>query len=141
MELRHPTDDEREDVAVLVQAVVDEVYGGLWTAPPVPIGVTDWSSAWIVVNESGLAGVALSSGEWVQDLWVAVKSRGSGVGSALLRRCETEIRVRGISRARLRVVSTNTSAIKFYKAKGWTTGREYRHESLPVMMLDMEKVL
>ena len=41
MELRHPTEEERESVGVLVQTVVDEVYGGLWATSPVPIGATD----------------------------------------------------------------------------------------------------
>ena len=141
MELRHPTEEERESVQVLVQAVVDEVYGGLWTTAPVPIGATDWTPAWVAVDETGLAGVALTSGEWVDDLWIAAKARGGGIGSALLSRCEAEIRDRGINHARLRVVSTNRMAINFYEAEGWTAEREYDHESLPVKMLDMGKTL
>ena len=97
--------------------------------------------AWVAVDEKGLAGVALTSGEWVDDLWVAAKARGGGIGAALLSRCEAEIRDRGISHARLRVVSANRKAIGFYEAEGWTAEREYDHEGLQVKMLDMGKTL
>ena len=91
VELRHPTEREREAVGRLVQVMVDEVYGGLWTAPPVPIGVTDWSVAWVAVDEGELVGVGLTSGEWIEDLWVIARGRGSGIGVTLLKRCEEEI--------------------------------------------------
>ena len=54
-------------------------------------------------HQSGkITGVALTGGEWVEDLWVAANARGVGVGLALSSRCEIEIRERGIRRARLR---------------------------------------
>ena len=141
MELRHPTEQEHEAVNAFVQAVVDETYGGLWTSSPVRLGATDWSSAWLAIMEHQLAGVALTSGASIDDLWVAAGARGTGVGVALLRRCECEIRRRNVSRARLRVVSSNIKAIGFYRAHGWTAEREYAHESLPVTMTDMGKDL
>lgn len=141
MDFRHPADRDLQLVQQLVQTVVDEIYGGLWTPPPVPIGATDWSPAWIAVDQQELSGVALTSKDWIEDLWVAANGRGSGVGSTLLRLCEAEIKERGFDHARLRVVQSNTSAISFYKGKGWTATREYLHESLPVLMLDMKKLL
>jgi hypothetical protein len=44
----------------LVQTVVDEIYGGFWTDPPVPIGDQDWSLAWVAVCRETIAGVALT---------------------------------------------------------------------------------
>ena len=141
MELRHPATEECEAVQALVQTVVDEIYGGLWTSPPIPIGPTDWSPGWIAISQGKITGVALTAGEWVEDLWVAANARGVGVGLALLSRCEIEIRERGFRRARLRVVSSNKKAISFYEAQGWLPEREYPHEKLPVTMTDMGKAL
>ena len=141
MNLRHPTETECEAVQALVQSVVDEVYGGLWTSPPVPIGDTDWMPAWIADKDGMIAGVALTGNDTIEDLWVFASMRGAGVGSALLSRCEKEIRTRGYSRARLRVISSNVRAIHFYKAQGWSAEREYPHETFPVMMTDMGKNL
>ncbi len=124
MKLRHPTPKEHGSVEALVQAVVDEVYGGLWSVPPVPLVVTDWSPAWVAVDESGFVGVALTTGEWIKDLWVLTKARGGGYGSALLSHCETEISERGFRYVKLRVVTSNLRAITFYVAKGWKAERE-----------------
>jgi ribosomal protein S18 acetylase RimI-like enzyme len=141
MELRHPATDETEAVEALVQTVVDEIYGGLWTSPPIPIGPTDWSPGWVAIGQRKIIGVALTGGERVEDLWIAANARGVGVGSALLSRCETEIREWGFCRARLRVASSNKKAISFYEAQGWLPEREYPHEKLPVTMTDMRKDL
>ena len=120
---------------------MDEVYGSLWTTRPVPHGVTDWSPAWVAVDRGGLAGVAMTSGEWIEDLWVTAEARSHGTGSALLQQCEEEIRGRGIQRARLRVVGSNVNAISFYRARGWVADGLSPHESLPVRMLNMRKSL
>ena len=141
MELRHPTERECGAVGELVQAVVNEVYGGLWTDPPVPIGVTDWLAAWCAVDEGELVGVGLTSGDRIEDLWVKAKGRGRGTGHALLQRCEKEIRVRGFHYAWLRVVKSNTKAVSFYQAKGWLVEREHPHETFPIQMLVMRKDL
>jgi hypothetical protein len=77
MELRHPATDECEVVEALVQTVVDEIYGGLWARPPIPIGLTDWSPAWVAISQGKITGMALTGAECVEDLWVAANARGN----------------------------------------------------------------
>jgi hypothetical protein len=60
VEIRHSKLVEVATVRDLVQTVVDEIYGGFWTDPPVPIGDQDWSLAWVAVCRETIAGVALT---------------------------------------------------------------------------------
>ena len=139
--IRHPHPSELRAVHGLVQAVVDETYGGMWAPPPLTIDEEDWSLAWVAPSGTGLAGMVLTLGEWVSDLWVLRRHRGIGIGSALLRRAEAEIAGRGCTTARLRLVRQNTAAGAFYAGHGWVVRREFPHESLPIAMLEMAKPL
>jgi ribosomal protein S18 acetylase RimI-like enzyme len=120
---------------------VDEVYGRIWSEPPVPIGLEDWSDSWIAMGRDGFIGVVLSRGEWVEDLWISAGSRGRGVGSHLLAKAEDEIMNRGIYTARLRVLSLNQNAIGFYGSRGWQICGESPHERFPVLVTEMQKHL
>jgi ribosomal protein S18 acetylase RimI-like enzyme len=91
------------------------------------------------VLDAKIVGIALTSGEWLDDLWVLRKHRGCGVGQCLLVKGETEIAARGHRTMRLRVVQSNAAAIAFYHRHGWQTAREFPHEKFPVMMLEMFK--
>lgn len=51
---------ESAGVQLLVQTVVDEVYGGLWAEPPLPLGDGDWTGAWVAVVGGVVVGVAAS---------------------------------------------------------------------------------
>ena len=139
MLIRRPDSSECPAVQTLVQTVVDEMYGGLWAQPPLDIGEQDWSRSWVVVIEDEIVGVALTSDEWLDDLWIERRHRGQGIGSSLLLQAESEIANRGFRSARLRVVVSNVAAIVFYRRSGWQAEREYTHESLPVFMLEMSK--
>jgi ribosomal protein S18 acetylase RimI-like enzyme len=86
-----------------------------------------------------IAGVVLTGGDWLDDLWVAAGYRRRGIGSALLARGELEIAERGSAFARLRVVASNRTAVSFYLRYGWQLEREFPHESLPLVMLEMRK--
>jgi ribosomal protein S18 acetylase RimI-like enzyme len=121
--------------------VADEVYGGLWAQPPLDLGEQDWSRSWVAVVEDEIVGVVLTGDDWLDDLWVARRHRRHGVGSRLLRQAESEIASRGFQAGRLRVVASNAEAIMFYRRNGWQEEREYAHESLPVLMLEMSKRL
>jgi GNAT superfamily N-acetyltransferase len=125
----------------LVQIVVDETYGGLWAPPPITIDAEDWSLGWIAVLGDELAGIALTGGEWLDDLWVLKPFRGCGVGSRLLAAAEDEIAGRGHASARLRVVRDNASARAFYERRGWRAVRVFPHERLPVTMVELAKAL
>jgi ribosomal protein S18 acetylase RimI-like enzyme len=141
MVIRRATPNERDSVKALVQTVVDEVYGGLWASPPLPIGDEDWSLGWLAVSESKIVGMVLTSEQWISDLWVLREHRNHGVGQALLSQGETEIAGRGHATLRLRVVKSNVRAVSFYNRLGWRVAREFPHETLPIEMLEMSKTL
>ena len=141
MVIRRAAPDEHDSVRALVQTVVDEVYGGMWAPPPLPIDEEDWSLAWVAVSESGIVGMVLTHEEWISDLWVLREQRGHGIGQKLLLQGEAEIAARGYLTARLRVVKSNVRAVSFYDRLGWSVAREFPHETLPIGMLEMSKVL
>ena len=141
MEIRRPAPNECDSVRMLVQTVVDEVYGGTWASPPLPIDEEDWSRAWLAVSQSKIAGMVLTHEAGVSDLWVLGEHRNRGVGRQLLSHAEAEIAGRGHSTSRLRVVKSNVRAVRFYHRLGWRVTREFPHETLPIDMLEMSKVL
>jgi ribosomal protein S18 acetylase RimI-like enzyme len=138
--IRRPQPQELKSVRALVQAVVDEVYGGLWAPPPIPIGEDGLDLSWIAVPDAKIVGVVLTNGEWLDDLWVLRGNRGCGVGQRLLAHAEAEIAARGHDTLRLRVVQSNEAAIAFYRRHGWQIARAYPHEKFPITMLEMSKV-
>jgi ribosomal protein S18 acetylase RimI-like enzyme len=95
MLIRRPKPDEHDFVRALVQAVVDEVYGGAWAPPPLPVDDEDWSLARVAVSGTKIIGVVLTHEEWISDLWVLGEHRGRGVGQRLLLQGEAEIAGRG----------------------------------------------
>ena len=139
MVIRRARPEEEDEVRALAQAVVDETYGGLWSAPPVPIGDAEWWRSWVAVAEGGLVGMVLTDQDWGEDLWLRSDFRRRGFGRALLARGEAEIVSRGYRSCRLRVVRSNAPAIAFYRRCGWKAGQEVAHETLPIVMLEMVK--
>lgn len=137
--IRSPRADELDSVRALVQTVVDEIYGGLWAAPPLPIDEENWSRALVAIVDTRIVGVVLTHNEWISDLWVLRENRRRGVGQELLAKGESEISARGFGSLRLRVVKSNAAAVKFYLRNSWQVNREFRHEKLPVTMLEMTK--
>ncbi|HTV53442.1 MAG TPA: GNAT family N-acetyltransferase [Terriglobia bacterium] len=138
--IRRPNIYEHDSVRALVQNVVDEIYGGQWAAPPLPIDEESWGLAWIAVTDGKIIGVALTGEQWISDLRVLRQHRGHGVGQKLLEQVETEIANRGRRTFRLRVVKSNTNAVNFYLEHGWRVEREFPRERLPVTMLEMVKI-
>ena len=138
---RHPLKEECAIVRSLVQAVVDETYGGVLAEAPLPITDEDWTQSWIAMEGAKPIGVVLTHREWVDDLWVIAGHRRIGIGSGLLAIAEKEIANRGIPLARLRVISSNTNAIRFYQARGWKIAEEYPHERFQVFVTQMKKNL
>jgi GNAT superfamily N-acetyltransferase len=141
-EIRRARPDDVAAIRALVQAVVDEVYGGQWAAAPLPIGDDDdWSLGWVAVDGATIVGVALTGDDWLDDLWIAASHRGHGIGARLLEVAEAEISERGYTRAWLRHVATNTRAHVFYLRHGWSLDRRMRHERAPIDMTVMTKPL
>jgi ribosomal protein S18 acetylase RimI-like enzyme len=138
--IRRALPHEHESVRAVVQTVVDEIYGGIWAPAPLPLGEESWHLSWIaVVDTTKIIGVVLTHEEWITDLWVLREGRGFGVGRRLLAQGEAEIVGRGHRTFRLRVLKSNSAAIKFYHRQGWLVTREFPHEKFPVRMLEMVK--
>lgn len=137
--IRRPQPQELNSVRALVQSVVDEVYGGVWASPPLLVDREGWELSWIAVANEKIVGVVLTSGEWLDDLWVLHETRGHGIGQRLLAQAEAEIAARGHATLRLRVVQSNAAAIGFYRRHGWQTARTFPHEKFPITMLEMFK--
>jgi ribosomal protein S18 acetylase RimI-like enzyme len=123
----------------LVQNVVDEVYGGLWAPPPLPVDEENWCLGWVAVVDTQIVGMVLTQEEWISDLWVVRQYRGCGIGHRLLAQGEAEIIGRGFRELRLRVLRANAAAIDFYDREGWRAAREFPHEKFPVTVLEMVK--
>jgi ribosomal protein S18 acetylase RimI-like enzyme len=139
MLIRRPQPEEHDSVRAVVQTVVDEIYGGLWSAPPLPVDEENWHSSWVAVRDAKIIGVVRTSGGWLDDLWVLRESRGNGVGQRLLGQGEAEIIARGYETPHLRVVQSNAAAIEFYCRHGWRIARAFPHERFPITMLEMFK--
>ncbi len=139
MIIRRPLASEFESVNTLREATVNEVYGGLWTTSPIRMDGEDWAKAWVATTGERIVGVLLTSGDWVDDLWILRGYRGDGLGAMLLAVGESEIRKRHYEVGHLRVVKANDRAIAFYLHHGWKAHREFRHETLPVEMLELTK--
>jgi ribosomal protein S18 acetylase RimI-like enzyme len=139
--IRRTQPDEHDSVRAIVQTVADEIYGGLWAPPPLPIDEENWQSFWVAVRDAKIIGVVRTSGEWLDDLWVLRENRGHGVGQRLLAQGEAEIIARGYETLYLRVVQSNAAATEFYRLHGWQIARVFPHERFPIMMLEMFKTI
>jgi ribosomal protein S18 acetylase RimI-like enzyme len=137
--IRRPQPNEHDSVRAVVQTVVDEIYGGLWAPPPLPVDEESWHLSWVAVVDNKIVGMVLTHEEWISDLWVLRENRGCGVGQRLLAQGEAEIIGRGCRTFRLRVLQSNAAAIKFYHRQGWRVAREFPHEKFPVIMMEMVK--
>jgi len=140
-EIRHPHRDEHERVRSLVSDVVNETYGSIWPTTPIAVGEEDWGAGWVAASAGDLLGWMLTQDNWIEDLWIASRFRGQGVGSALLQHGEKEIAARGIATAHLHVIASNKQAIEFYERRGWQRVRETPHEVPPAPRLEMIKAI
>jgi hypothetical protein len=66
--IRRPQPDEHDSVRALVQTVVDEIYGGLWAPPPLPVEQESWHLSWVAVVDTKIVGMVLTQEEWISDL-------------------------------------------------------------------------
>jgi ribosomal protein S18 acetylase RimI-like enzyme len=137
--IRRPQPEEHDSIRGVVQTVVDEIYGGVWALPPLPVEEENWQSFWVAVRDAKIIGVVRTSREWLDDLWVLRENRGYGVGQCLLAEGEAEIIARGYKTLHLGIVQSNAAAIKFYRHHGWGIARAFPHETFPITMLEMFK--
>ncbi len=136
--IRPARPEEIDSIHVIVQATANETFVELFPSG-VPIGEANWSSAWVAVSGEEIVGVTMTRDQWVSDLWVRHDSRRLGVGAVLLRQAELEIANRNINTFQLRVVKSNTRAVRFYQNLGWLVHREFPHEKFGHDMYEMTK--
>ena len=132
--------DEVEAIKLLVRDVVLECYGSLLTDIQLDPD-TAWQESWIAIRDGRVAGVVLTKGNWVKDLWIEKSARRAGIGNRLLALAEREIADRGQLLARLRLVSENIRALQFYISHGWREDRRYPHEMYGIEMVEMVKTI
>jgi ribosomal protein S18 acetylase RimI-like enzyme len=138
--IRRVAGRELDSVRHLVADVVEEVYGTLFPQG-VPEDHTDWTEALVAVSHGNIVGVALTSDDTIDDLWVSADHRRRGVGEALLASAESEIQQRRYRLARLRVMADNVTARRFYAAYRWSEAETYPHERWGFSMINMTKDL
>lgn len=136
--IRRAAPSENDSVQALVQAIADETFAYLFAAP-VPIGESDWLTAWLAISDNEIVGVMMTRDEWVSDLWVRGDLHRTGIGGKLLSQAESEISGRGHKTLRLRVVESNTRAVGFYQSRGWKVQSEFPHEKFGHKMFEMTK--
>lgn len=140
VEIRGVKQHEIPDVLNLVGSVVIEMYDHLFPDDtPVPVELEPWKFCQIAIVDGQIVGVVLAKDGCIDDLWLLKSHRGQRIGSQLLALAESQILRAGYSVAKLRLISENKSAHRFYKAHGWKDKRVYPHELFEFEMIDMEK--
>ncbi len=71
-----------------------------------------------VVTAFALTYLAQEPEPWLESLHVVSESRGSGVGTLLMRTMASRVRARGYNSMRLGVVAGNAAASRFYERLG-----------------------
>ena len=74
----------------------------------------------VVLVAGAVAGFVMVVGDEVEQVYVAVPHRGTGVAAALLDEAERQVRANGHSDAWLAVVAGNARARAFYERAGWS---------------------
>jgi hypothetical protein len=83
--VRRPQATELDLVRAVVQNVMDEIYGGIWATPPLPVDEEDWCLAWVAVMNGKIVGMALTHKEWLGDLWCFAEVAGAALDNRYLR--------------------------------------------------------
>jgi ribosomal protein S18 acetylase RimI-like enzyme len=138
MLIRPAQPEEIDSIHAMVQVIANETFVELFPSG-VPIGKANWSSAWVAISDEEIVGVTMTRELWLSDLWVRPDNRRLGVGAALLSKAELEMANRGINTFHLRVVKSNTRAVRFYQSHGWRVHREFSHEKFGHEMYEMTK--
>ena len=139
---RDATAGDIESAKALITGVVAEVYGHVIDDILSTVTSDDLlADSVLAFVDQSLVGVGLTVDDVVDDIWLSVGARGTGVGSKLLSILEKQIADRGYRTARLRVLEENVRARRFYESHGWSAGEPYQHERLGVKMINYSKSL
>ena len=142
VEFRDATAEDVYSAKALIIEVVAEIYENIIDDVPSTITSADLlANSVLAFVDQRLVGVGLTVDDVVDDIWLSVHARGTGVGSELLSVLEKQIIGRGYQTARLRVLDENTRACRFYEKHGWLAGQRYLHERLGLKMINYSKAL
>ena len=111
----HEIDTARHDLSAVAAAVMNDPRHGfilLAQAGPRPVGLA-YAAAHLSAEHGGLVG-------WLEELYVVPDSRGSGVGSALLREVLARAAQLGWRGVELEVVAGHERAVPLYLRHGFT---------------------
>jgi ribosomal protein S18 acetylase RimI-like enzyme len=83
----------------------------------------------VAIVDDAVAGFVMVVDDEVEQVYVAVGHRGSGVADTLLAEAERLVRAGGHERAWLAVVAGNTRARRFYERRGWVDEGPFDHRA------------
>jgi len=137
---RYGAPGDLDGIRQLVSRVVLECYGHL--LPGYKFDADEnWPWSCVAEDTGAIVGVMLTGEDWVEDLWIHASHQARGIGDRLLGIAESEIAGRGYKIGRLRVVSENVRALRFYARYGWTEDSRYPHGINGFEMVEMTKRL
>jgi GNAT superfamily N-acetyltransferase len=74
----------------------------------------------VAIVDDAVAGFVMVVDDEVEQVYVSIDHRGTGVAAVLLAEAERLVEVNGHARAWLAVVAGNARARRFYQRNGWT---------------------
>src|SRR5919106_3604920 len=83
----------------------------------------------VAIVDDAVAGFVMVVDDEVEQVYVSVGHRGSGVADTLLAEAERLVRAGGHERAWLAVVAGNTRARRFYERRGWVDEGPFDHRA------------
>ena len=92
------------------------------------------SGGWAAIGDGGFVAIA---GEWLEAIYVLPEAWGSGLADTLHDAAVTELRSRGVERARLWVLERNERARRFYERHAWRADGTSRVVEFPPNPIDL----
>jgi len=125
MEIRSYREDDEGEVAALWETVFPDAPP--WNDPRLDIQrklSVQRELFFVAVDDGEVVGTTMAGYDghrgWVYYVGVAPERRRRGIGAALMRRAEDELRARGCPKLNLQVRSSNSSAVGFYVRQGYS---------------------
>ncbi len=88
---------------------------------------SEWPKMFVLERDGVIAGLVQPTLDEIDGLWIHPDYQGLGIGSALLRHGEEQIRAAGYARSWLSCSAFNTRALGFYQSRGYRVFRSSQH--------------